>query len=136
MIDRLVDNPLTLTGVARGYCQNILPLLNLLVLMILFLSSDGNTNKLIICGSSACNQHSLKLAIETTHKASLLLGISVDMLWGILRQLIKFPHIFHYTLSPLLQFQKLLELHLHNVVRDMVFPKSIIEFHTRNLMSL
>jgi hypothetical protein len=79
-MDGLIDNPLTLIVATRGCHGHILSLLGLLMLMILFLSSDSNTHKFIICGSSAYSQHSLKFAIETTHKASLLLDISVDML--------------------------------------------------------
>ena len=85
MMDRLIDNPLTLSIATRGFHGYIFSLLCLLMLAVLLSRSNGNTDNLIITGSGAGSQHSLKLGVETTHKPMLFLDIYTNILRSILR---------------------------------------------------
>jgi len=66
-MDLLIDNPLTLSIVSKGFYRYILSLL-LLEMTILLPSRNGNIDNLIITSSSADGQHSLKFGVETTYK--------------------------------------------------------------------
>ena len=54
-MDRLIDNPLSLSIATRGFYRYIPSLLCLLMLMVLVVRRNGNTDNLIITSSGVAN---------------------------------------------------------------------------------
>lgn len=131
MINRMVDHLLMLLATTRRPSTKAF-LLSFLVLTIFFFRGYGNVNCFMLSCIGTGGHHSLKLGIQSSHKAHLLLAVSIDMLRGILRKVVEFSNIFQYGLIPLLQCQELFQLHGHNTFWYIMGMESFSEFSPIN----
>jgi hypothetical protein len=102
--------------------------LAILHLLALLLCHDRSVDQVLKCGEGMIHQMILQRVNQASQEAILPLGIYVDILRSIARQLHKLVSVLADGHRPLLECQELLLLHCHQACRNMILAEIASEF--------
>ena len=103
MVTRVVYDPLALVTARETAGSCFLLLLFLLILTVALFKSDSPVNSIMIRTGQVIGQTSADLRMQTSKETIPLLFIRVDIVGGILAQVVELTHILHHCGFLLLQ---------------------------------